>query len=36
MTWVKDKEATQELRDFIIGTEGKAILKRYGFMQPGE
>ncbi len=36
MSWVKDKEATQKLREFIVGTEGKAILKRYGFMQPGE
>jgi molybdate transport system substrate-binding protein len=35
LTWVKDKESTQTLRAFIKSTEGKVILKRFGFMLPG-
>jgi molybdate transport system substrate-binding protein len=36
MTWAKDKEATEMVRAFLTGTEGRGILKRYGFMLPGE
>jgi molybdate transport system substrate-binding protein len=36
MTWARDMEATQALRDFMTGKEGQVILKRYGFMLPGE
>jgi molybdate transport system substrate-binding protein len=36
LDWVKDREATQELRDFLTGKEGRALLKKYGFLLPGE
>lgn len=36
LTWAKDREATHELRAFVTGKEGRGILKRYGFMLPGE
>ena len=36
LNWTKDPEATQSLRAFLTGTEGRAILKRYGFILPGE
>ncbi|MCI0685139.1 MAG: molybdate ABC transporter substrate-binding protein, partial [Gemmataceae bacterium] len=36
LTWAKDMEATQALRSFVAGEEGRGILKRYGFMLPGE
>jgi molybdate transport system substrate-binding protein len=36
LNWAKDKESTQALRAFVTGTEGRAILKRYGFKLPGE
>jgi molybdate transport system substrate-binding protein len=36
LSWAKDREATQALRDFMTGTEARSILKRYGFMLPGE
>lgn len=31
-----DPEAARALRDFILGPEGRATLKRYGFFLPGE
>ena len=36
LTWARDLEATQALRAFVTGEEGRVILKRYGFMLPGE
>lgn len=36
MTWAKDKEATKGLRTFIMGSEGRAMLKRFGFLLPEE
>jgi molybdate transport system substrate-binding protein len=32
----KDSAATRSLREFIIATEGRAILRKYGFRLPGE
>jgi molybdate transport system substrate-binding protein len=32
----RDPEAARALRDFLLGQEGRAILKRYGFSLPGE
>ena len=34
--WAKDRQAAAQLRDFVLGPEGRAILKRYGFFPPGE
>jgi molybdate transport system substrate-binding protein len=34
MNRAKDVEAAQELRAFVIGKEGRAILEKYGFMPP--
>jgi molybdate transport system substrate-binding protein len=36
LKWAKDKEAAETFRDFVTGTEGKAILRRYGFSLPGD
>jgi len=36
LAWAKDKEATQALQAFMTSTAGRAILKQYGFMLPGE
>ncbi|MGE0378532.1 MAG: molybdate ABC transporter substrate-binding protein [Planctomycetaceae bacterium] len=36
LTWAKDREATDALRTFVIGDAGRAILRRYGFLLPGE
>jgi molybdate transport system substrate-binding protein len=36
LNWAKDREATQALREFMMGKDGRAILKKYGFMLPGE
>jgi len=36
MAWAKDTQAARALRDFMTGKEGQVILKRYGFMLPGE
>jgi molybdate transport system substrate-binding protein len=35
-TWAKNTEAARALRDFMARKEGQVILKRYGFMLPGE
>jgi molybdate transport system substrate-binding protein len=36
LNWAKDPVAAQELREFVMGEQGRAILKRYGFLLPGE
>jgi molybdate transport system substrate-binding protein len=33
---VRDREATELLRTFVIGEQGRAILRRYGFLLPGD
>ncbi len=35
LPWAKDMAATQALRTFVLGSEGKDILRRYGFFLPG-
>jgi molybdate transport system substrate-binding protein len=35
MRWAADVEAARALRAFIIGAEGRAVLKEYGFFLPG-
>jgi molybdate transport system substrate-binding protein len=32
----RDLEAARAFRDFVLGTHGRATLKRYGFFLPGE
>jgi len=34
--WARDREATESLRAFVIGEQGRTILGRYGFQLPGE
>jgi molybdate transport system substrate-binding protein len=36
LPWAQDLEAAQALRTFVLGPEGKAILRAYGFFLPGE
>jgi ABC-type molybdate transport system substrate-binding protein len=36
LPWAKDMAAAQALRAFVLGSEGKAVLRRYGFSLPGE
>ncbi len=36
LSWAKDLDATQQFKAIVTGTEGRAILKRYGFVLPGE
>ena len=36
LSWAKDMAAAQALRAFMLGPEGKDILRRYGFYLPGE
>ncbi|HSF31817.1 MAG TPA: molybdate ABC transporter substrate-binding protein [Candidatus Tectomicrobia bacterium] len=36
LPWAKDMAATRALRTFVLGSEGKDILRRYGFFLPGE
>jgi molybdate transport system substrate-binding protein len=36
LTWAKDLESTQAVRAFVTGGDGRAVLKRYGFLLPGE
>ena len=36
LSWAQDREAANALRDFLAGAEGKAVLRRYGFLIPGE
>jgi molybdate transport system substrate-binding protein len=36
LSGAKDGEATRTLRTFLTGADGRAVLKRYGFILPGE
>ena len=36
LSWAMDVAAAQDLRAFVLGTEGKAVLRRYGLFLPGE
>jgi len=36
LKWVKSPEAAQAFKGFFTGPEGRTILKRYGFVLPGE
>jgi len=36
LAWAKDRQATEQLRAFVVGNQGRAILRKYGFMLPGE
>jgi molybdate transport system substrate-binding protein len=36
LPWAKDLGAAHALRAFVLGPEGKTILRRYGFFLPGE
>jgi molybdate transport system substrate-binding protein len=34
LSWAEDRPAAEALRAFVLGSEGKAILRRYGFTLP--
>lgn len=36
LSWARDRESTQLLREFVLSSQGRAIFKRYGFLLPGE
>lgn len=36
LSWAKDLEAAQSFKQFVTGDGGRAILKRYGFVLPGD
>ncbi len=36
LPWAQDRAAAEAFRDFMIGAEGKTLLRRYGFVVPGE
>jgi ABC-type molybdate transport system substrate-binding protein len=36
LSWATDVAITQTLRAFVVGPEGKAVQRRYGFFLPGE
>jgi molybdate transport system substrate-binding protein len=36
LSWAQDGEAAQTLRAFVTGKEARPVLKRYGFLLPGE
>ena len=36
LTWAKDRDAAQALRDFVLGQRGREVLRRYEFRPPGE
>jgi molybdate transport system substrate-binding protein len=36
LEWAKDREAASTLRELAISAEGRAILRRYGFLLPGD
>ena len=36
LPWAEDPAAAAALRDFLLGSEGRAVLKRFGFDSPGE
>ena len=35
LKWAKDVAAARALRAFLIDSEGRAILKKFGFSEPG-
>jgi molybdate transport system substrate-binding protein len=35
LSWAQDRQAAAAFRSFLLGDEGRAILKRYGFVLPG-
>jgi molybdate transport system substrate-binding protein len=36
LPWAEDAEAAAMLRDFLLSTKGRVVLKRFGFDSPGE
>jgi molybdate transport system substrate-binding protein len=34
LKWAKDPDAAHAFRDFVLGKDGRAVLKRYGFFLP--
>jgi molybdate transport system substrate-binding protein len=36
LSWAQDRSAAEALRDFLLGEEGRTILRRYGFETPEE
>ena len=36
LRWAKDHRATEMLRAFVVGESGRAILRKYGFVLPGD
>jgi molybdate transport system substrate-binding protein len=34
LSWANDAEAAEQFKAFVMGPEGRAILKRYGFIMP--
>ncbi len=36
LSWAQDRSAAEALRDFVLGEEGRTILRRYGFDIPEE
>jgi molybdate transport system substrate-binding protein len=36
LSWAKDRDAAEALRTFMLGPEGRDLLRRYGFFLPGE
>ncbi len=34
LSWAKNPQAAEALRDFVVGEQGKTILRRYGFFLP--
>jgi molybdate transport system substrate-binding protein len=36
LSWAQDRQAAASLCAYVGGTEGRAILRRYGFLLPGE
>jgi molybdate transport system substrate-binding protein len=36
LKWAKNPEAAQGFREFVTGSKGRSLLKRYGFYWPGE
>jgi len=36
LNWATDREATDSLRKYVIGDEGREVFRRYGFLLPGD
>jgi molybdate transport system substrate-binding protein len=36
LSWARDREAAEALRAYVNGAEGRAVLRRFGFLLPGE